>query len=600
MTLLYGYGNNVTDSGSYTLVPALPVLGVISLGGAGATFSGKIDSNGNVTSETNASVNFTPSLISLANPWNVTSQKGAVVTVTGLTGGAINALTGATFNADGGTIAMSGSSAISALSGSTYNISNGGTLVLNDVQGQSAISALGGSSVNFGDGGGTLLIEPGSNVSIIAFQSINGFDNPGSTIEIPGATKIVSVSNNNGNTNILTDNGKTITVQGDFYDYKAQNNLYQSSQDGNLYISSTPQNNTETDGVLVCFLSGSMIRTSEGDMPVEDIQIGDQVIAFDWKNNKDVTRSVVWVGKAHATVRPELHDDEAGWPVRVLKDAIADGVPYKDMLITAEHCLFFKDRFVPVRMLVNGVSIFYDKSITSYDYYHVETEQHSVITADGMLTESYLDTGNRSSFRQEGKIAALRGAVKSWEDDAGAPLGVERSFVEPLFRAIEWREDKVSAEQVHAAPELTIDPDLHLVTETGAVVRPIRQNAQHYSFMLPRDTKSVSIVSRASRPSDVIGPFVDDRRYMGVAVGEVRLLCAKQQFDITSHLTAEKPAGWHADMAWDGVAWTSGNAELPLGDHLSNGKMGLLSITVRAAGPYVVENQKPTTSVKSA
>ncbi|OAZ70812.1 hypothetical protein SRCM100623_02163 [Acetobacter pasteurianus] len=72
----------------------------------------------------------------------------------------------------------------------------------------------------------------------------------------------------------------------------------------------------------------------------------------------------------------------------MLKDAIADGVPYKDMLITAEHCLFFEGKFVPVRMLVNGVSIFYDKSITSYDYYHVETDQHSVITADGMLTEA--------------------------------------------------------------------------------------------------------------------------------------------------------------------------------------------------------------------
>lgn len=599
MSLLYGYGNNVTDSGSYTLVPAVPVLGIISIGGAGATFAGKTDSNGNVTSETNASVNFAPSLISLANPWNVTSQKGAAVTVTGLTGGVINALTGATFNADGGTIAMDGSSAISALSGSTYNISNGGTLVLNDVQGQSAISALGGSSVNFGDGGGTLLIEPGSNVSVIAFQSINGFDNPGSTIEIPGATKIVSVSNNNGNTNILTDNGKTITVQGDFYDYKTQNNLYQSSQDGNLYISSTPQNNTETDGVLVCFLSGSMIRTSEGDMPVEDIQIGDEIVTCDWRNKKDVVRPVIWVGRARAVVRPALPDDEAGWPVRVLKDAIADGVPYKDMLITAEHCLFFKDRFVPARMLVNGVSIFYDKSITSYDYYHVETEQHSVITADGMLTESYLDTGNRSSFRQEGKVAALRGAVKNWEEDAGAPLGVDRSFVEPLFRALEWREDKVSAEQAPAAPELTSDPDLHLVTETGAVVRPMRKTANQYSFMLPPDTQSVRIVSRASRLSDVIGPFVDDRRYMGVAVADVHLLCAKKSFEITSHLQTEKPEGWHA-TDWTDCAWTNGDAELPLGDHLAHGKMGILSMTVRAAGPYIVINQKATKTAKSA
>ncbi|WP_238331378.1 MULTISPECIES: Hint domain-containing protein, partial [unclassified Acetobacter] len=263
-----------------------------------------------------------------------------------------------------------------------------------------------------------------------------------------------------------------------------------------------------------------------------------------------------------------------------------DGVPYKDMLITAEHCLFFKDSFVPVRMLVNGVSIFYDKSITSYDYYHVETEQHSVIMADGMLTESYLDTGNRSSFRQEGKIVTLRGAVKSWEGDAGAPLNVARSFVEPLYRALEWRGNSASCSHSSAAqPELTTDPDLHLVTETGAIIRPMRQNAQNYNFMLPPETKSVRIVSRASRPSDVIGPFVDDRRFMGVAVGEINLQCAKQHHAITPHLQTEKPAGWQADMGWDGVAWTTGNAELPLGDYLSNGKMGILSLTVRAAGP---------------
>ncbi|KXV75411.1 hypothetical protein AD951_00050, partial [Acetobacter malorum] len=156
--------------------------------------------------------------------------------------------------------------------------------------------------------------------------------------------------------------------------------------------------------IITCFLPGSMIRTSTGVVAAEDIQIGDQVVTFDWKNNQDVTRAVIWAGKAHCTVRPELSDDAAGWPVRILKDAIADGVPYKDMLITSEHCLFFDGKFVPARMLVNGVSIFYDKSITSYDYYHVETEQHSVITADGMLTESYLDTGNRSSFSQEGTV----------------------------------------------------------------------------------------------------------------------------------------------------------------------------------------------------
>lgn len=585
MSSLYGYNHTVTDSGSYTLFPAGWVLGVASLGGAGVTFTGDITDT----------LSFAPSLLSVANPYFVTAKDGANVTVD-VSSTVLGALTGSSFTANGGTINITGDNAISALSGNSYKIENGGTINLGTLS-TSEISALGGSTITFGDGGGTLVITPASGVTLLTFSNIHGFGNTGSTIEIPGSGKVTNATYDSASktTSITTDTGITVKVSGDYT--ISNNSLYQQESGGNLYISASPTNSLGTSAVLVCFLSGSMIRTSKGDVAVEDIQIGDQVVTFDWRNNQDVIRPVIWTGKGHCKVRFDLPDDEAGWPVRVIKNAISDGVPYKDMLITAEHCLFFRDRFVPVRMLVNGVSIFYDKSITSYDYYHVETEQHSVITADGMLTESYLDTGNRSSFRQEGKIATLRGAVKNWADDAGAPLGVERSFVEPLFRALEWRENSVVDTKISTTKiETTTDPDLHLITQTGAVIRPMRKTAHHYSFMLPPNTESVRIVSRSSRPSDVIGPFVDDRRYMGVAVADVQLQCAKQQFDITSHLQDEKPSGWH-DTDWTDCAWTNGNAELPLGDHLTHGKMGILSMNIRAAGPYLL-NTKPNSDMK--
>lgn len=585
MSSLYGYNHTVTDSGSYTLFPAGWVLGVASLGGAGVTFTGDITDT----------LSFAPSLLSVANPYFVTAKDGANVTVD-VSSTVLGALTGSRFTANGGTINITGANAISALSGNDYKIENGGTINLGTLS-TSEISALGGSTITFGKGGGTLVITPDSSVKILTFSNIHGFGNTGSTIEIPGSGKVTNATydSTSKTTSITTDTGVTVKVSGDYT--ISNNSLYQQESGGNLYISASPTNSLGTSAVLVCFLSGSMIRTSKGDVAVEDIQIGDQVVTFDWRNNQDVIRPVIWTGKGHCKVRFDLPDDEAGWPVRVIKNAISDGVPYKDMLITAEHCLFFRDRFVPVRMLVNGVSIFYDKSITSYDYYHVETEQHSVITADGMLTESYLDTGNRSSFRQEGKIATLRGAVKNWADDAGAPLGVERSFVEPLFRALEWRENSVVGTKISTTKiETTTDPDLHLITQTGAVIRPMRKTAHHYSFMLPPNTESVRIVSRSSRPSDVIGPFVDDRRYMGVAVADVQLQCAKQQFDITSHLQDEKPSGWH-DTDWTDCAWTNGNAELPLGDHLTHGKMGILSMNIRAAGPYLL-NTKPNSDMK--
>jgi len=328
-----------------------------------------------------------------------------------------------------------------------------------------------------------------------------------------------------------------------------------------------------------------MIETSNGPIAVEDLRIGSEIVTF--KEDIDVLRRVTWVGQAHCTVRPHLPDDEAGYPVRILKDAIADGVPYKDMLITAEHCLFFDGKFVPARMLVNGRSIFFDKSITSYDYYHIETEEHSVIMADGMLTESYLDTGNRSTFRQSGEVVSLTPSRNLTWEDAAVPLTVSRETVEPLFRKIENRADKAGfAFQIEARP-LTYDSDLHLTTDTGAVIRPARQSNGRVMFMIPDRVESVRIVSYASRPCDVIGPFIDDRRSLGVLVGTVTLFESNRTRMLTDHLHDVQLSGWN-NVEEGTMRWTSGNAFLPLGER-APGAIALMAIEVRAAGPYVLD-----------
>ncbi|GEL51235.1 Hint domain-containing protein [Acetobacter tropicalis] len=480
---------------------------------------------------------------------------------------------------------VSAASSLNPQNGSSITLNNGSSLSVSNlntpvtVNGGSTLSLSGnyngGASVTAGSGSGnTILLSPDAAQTNLTIAGLTNGDQIGiAGQKVTAATYV----NNAGNGHVtLTVGDKTYTFPATF------------DPDVKSGTTTVTADTTSGGNAIICFLAGSMIRTPDGDVAVENIQIGDQVIAFDWKNNRNILRSVVWVGTARAVVRPHLADDEAGWPVRVLKDAVADGVPYKDMLITAEHCLFFEDRFVPVRMLVNGRTIFYDKSILSYDYYHVETELHSVITADGMLTESYLDTGNRSSFRQDGKVASLRSAARSWQDDAGAPLCVDRSFVQPLFHVLEHREKNIA--QALPAPEkaaLVHDADLRLVTDKGATLRPVRRRDEQYSFMLPSGTQAVRILSRASRPADVIGPFVDDRRQMGVAVGDVTLITAKGQQAVTTHLQEDKPEGWHADMGWEGVAWTDGNALLPLGALHAEGNMAILSLSIRAAGPYL-------------
>ncbi|WP_232091994.1 Hint domain-containing protein [Acetobacter aceti] len=376
----------------------------------------------------------------------------------------------------------------------------------------------------------------------------------------------------------------------------ANGNYKANDSGGNNPLDITYNNGNTYIGA--CFLAGSMISTPDGDVAVEDIKLGDEVIAFDWKSGQNIVRPIVWTGKTHVNVRHGVSDDMSGFPIRVLKDAIADGVPYKDMLITAEHSLFFDGKFVPARMLVNGRSIFFDKSITSYDYYHVETEQHSVITADGMLTESYLDTGNRHTFRQEGNVVAFTPSRNLTWDDAAAPLGVSREFAEPLFRQAEARAQAAGLAQKEPAVELTDEVNLHLVTDTGAVIRQAREHNGRVMFMIPTGVKNVRIVSNASRPSDVIGPFVDDRRYFGVAVGEITMFEAGRNHSVTAHLTEKELAGWNT-LEWEDTRWTSGDALLPLGERHPN-SAALLAIQIKKAGPYLASDSADIQSVKTA
>ncbi|ARW09793.1 hypothetical protein NBRC3299_0494 [Acetobacter pasteurianus NBRC 3299] len=338
-----------------------------------------------------------------------------------------------------------------------------------------------------------------------------------------------------------------------------------------------------------CFLAGTEISVHGLTCKVENLAIGDRVDAL--VNGKTEQKTVSWIGKSTCVVKPFLSADQAGYPVRILKDAIADGVPFKDMLITPEHCLFLEGCFVPARMLVNGQSIFYDQSFTSYDYYHVETEDHAIITADGVLTESYLDTGNRHSFRQEGDVLSMiRSRNLTW-DDAAAPLNVSPAFVEPLFRKFSARAAEKGFPLQAEAPTLTNENGLYLASGRGHVIYPLRTEKDYALFMIPEGIETVHIRSHASRPCDVIGPFVDDRRHLGVLVGNIRVLDSNTARTITSHLQEEDLAGWHG-VESSSMRWTSGNACLPLGNR-EPGTVALLALQVLASGPYLVRNAEP-------
>lgn len=236
---------------------------------------------------------------------------------------------------------------------------------------------------------------------------------------------------------------------------------------------------------------------------------------------------------------------------------------------------------LPARMLVNGRSIFYDRTITSYDYYHIETEKHSVIMADGMLTESYLDTGNRHLFVPAQKVISLKG--RRWDKDAAAPL-----MVEPLYREIAKRADAMDFEYQADPVQTTNDADLHLITDKGQAIRDklISQDGR-VVFIIPAHTKSVRIASRIRRLSNIVGSFVDDRNYAGLLIGDMYVSDSQGVRLFNVHTRVDDLDGWHANE--EESRWTKGNAFLPL-DQLGDFDMPIyLSMHILDGGPYILE-----------
>lgn len=450
---------------------------------------------------------------------------------------------------------------------------------------------------------GTFTLDSGGNANITTntggIINLQGTDNSGLVISgkasAGGTTVASTIDNFSGNDTITLEDVQRSDVAG--VTFADADHITITLKDGSSITLNIPgiENagyslGSNSEGELTfttCFLSGTSIATLQGMMNVEDIQIGEVVETFDWKTNKIISSPVIWVGQKYMTVKTHLSDDLAGYPVRVLKDAIAENVPNKDLLITPEHCLFFDGNFVPARMLVNGRSIYYDLTITSYNYYHIETEAHSVIWANGTLTESYLDTGNRNSFANKSKVVSLFSEAKSWDKDAAAPLNVQRSVIEPIYNQLNNRAIYNNLELKTEELTLTNDPELCVITEFGQVIQPHSVHSGKYIFSIPRDVYSIQLHSRTARPNETIGSFVDDRRHLGVLVGNIFMINNNGMHEITNYLSDTTLSGWDV-LEQAHCRWTNGKATINIDANCPEKRV--LVINVLAAGPYINKN----------
>lgn len=147
------------------------------------------------------------------------------------------------------------------------------------------------------------------------------------------------------------------------------------------------------NSTLVCFAEGTLIATPTGAAAVETLRIGGSVLTAEGR-----AVPVMWIG--HQTAY-KFFAGARVQPVRIRAGALGDGLPHSDLTVTANHGMVIDGLVINASALVNGSTIDFVPLVKLPDhatYYHVETENHDVILANGAPAETFLDCPGRQAF----------------------------------------------------------------------------------------------------------------------------------------------------------------------------------------------------------
>jgi hypothetical protein len=169
----------------------------------------------------------------------------------------------------------------------------------------------------------------------------------------------------------------------------------------------------------LCLLRGAQVQTWRGDVAVEALERGDRV-----QTESGVFKTVKWIGckvyrRAPGSAWPASVD-----PVRIMRSAIEPGVPSRDLFISPEHALFLNGNLIPVKHLINGITIaqgVHDSDVI--EYFHVECDAHEVIFAEDLAVETLRVTTSYEAFGNFADHARLFGDTHVQMDSYAPVLG---------------------------------------------------------------------------------------------------------------------------------------------------------------------------------
>ena len=319
------------------------------------------------------------------------------------------------------------------LSGSN-TVVTGETLTLNNAKLSTAGTLVNSGTLQIGTGTltvGNLLGTSSATIGAAGTLSVSGTVASGQTIDFAGTAALLALGTPGSASGTLAGfvAGDTIELVGinnvTRTDLVSGNTLQISLGTGGpidlhlsgsytgdyFHFTNTGSNSFITENTTPCYLAGTRIRTDRGEIPVEDLRMGDRVMTLSGE-----AKPIKWIGKrAYASAFAAGNRDVI--PILIRANALGAGVPSRDLYVSPLHAMFFDDVLIQAEHLVNGASIVRCPDIDPIRYFHIELEQHDIIFAEGAPAETFVDCDSRGMFHNAAEFALLypAGDTAKWQ-----------------------------------------------------------------------------------------------------------------------------------------------------------------------------------------